>query len=198
MKIKMLFLIVCLCAGCSKAQDAEHARNADERITPPPTEEEMSHFRIVRNEANTAYAVQSTNTSWVDKNGWWQQGNTWNTLAECTNDIHWGVGEWRKREHPEKWIPIEASSGIPTNNGVAINLPIRWQYQEVREAREKWIKQTLEAGAFDKTNSNKGLSVIVEFPATHFSHPLTTNDIELGYRADGIVIWRIPPEAYEK
>ncbi len=201
MKINVLFLMVCLCAGCSKAQDAEHARNADWRITPPPTEEEMSHYRIVRNEANTAYAVQSSNTCWLDEHSWWQHGNTWNTLGECTNDIHSDVEAWRKRQHPEKWNPISAEpletpKGIPVNSGYGTNLPIRWQYQEVREQQNLYERQKKAAEAFNKTNTNQHVGMMVTIPNMHFEHRLTTNDIELGYRSDGSVIWRTPPEAY--
>lgn len=104
MRIAALLILTLTITGYSKAQ--ETARNDDWRITPPPTDDEMSHYRIVQNEAKTAYAVQSTNTSWLDEHDWFQMGNTWNTLRECTNDIHEDVRLWRKRAHTENWVPV--------------------------------------------------------------------------------------------
>lgn len=115
MKLILLLSLVCL-SSCSKGQDT--ARNDSRRINPPPTAEEMSHYRIVQNEAKTAYAVQSTNTSWVDEHAWWQRGNTWNTLRECTNDIHDAVGEWRKRQNPMKWNVLPDASALEKTNYV--------------------------------------------------------------------------------
>ncbi len=103
MKYILLFVMAMLC-GCSHAEDT--AINDSWRIIPPPTKEEMSHYRIVQNESKTTYAVESTNTCWLDEHEWLHMGNTWNTLRECTNQIHSDVAAWRKRQHPEKWRPI--------------------------------------------------------------------------------------------
>lgn len=197
--ILLLSSLTVFVSSCSNAQDAEHARNADWRITPPPTEEEMSHYRIVRNEANTAYAVQSSNTCWLNEHSWWQNGNTWNTLAEATNDIHADVGSWRKRQHPDKWEPVQIKTNPFTahvmTNGYFTNITVRWQYQEVRDQWRSYSNQLKSAESFYKTNTDNRIGVFVTRPTMYFDHKLTTNDIELGYRSDGTVIWRVPPEA---
>lgn len=54
------------------------------------------------------------------------------------------------------------------------------------------------AAGFNATNTNPRVVMTVHLPNPRFEYPLTASDVELGYRSDGIVIWRTPPEAFEK
>lgn len=70
---------------------------------------------------------------------------------------------------------------------------IKWQYDAVRENNRLARQESEAADAFAKTNTNP---LMMKMVTKHeYKLRVTTNDVELGYRDDGVVVWRTPPEA---
>lgn len=63
----------------------------------------------------------------------------------------------------------------------------------MRAAIKKHDEQVKRADAFNRTNTNPMLVGYVEW--LNFDWRPQKGDIELGYRADGVVVWRPLPEA---
>ena len=75
---------------------------------------------------------------------------------------------------------------------------VHWQYDPIREENKLAVKEDVEWEAFRKefVLTNTSPMLIINRFTEHDYHPLTFNpsDRELGYRDDGAVVWRTPPE----
>lgn len=72
----------------------------------------------------------------------------------------------------------------------------RWQYDDIREHNRIARAREVMREQFYKTNTNPEMGTIREVWTDNvLTIPSATNAIELGYRDDGIVVWRTPPEA---
>ena len=74
---------------------------------------------------------------------------------------------------------------------------IRWQWDDIRENNRLAEAESKAALEFQRTNTWTGPTNYLFYAQTHYHRPLraTTNDVELGFRSDGMVLWRTPPEA---
>ncbi len=70
---------------------------------------------------------------------------------------------------------------------------VKWQMDDIRQNNKKVDEESILILEFNKTNTNQRLTA----NKTKFHIPIRItkeNNIELGYRSDGAVVWRIFPE----
>ncbi len=69
----------------------------------------------------------------------------------------------------------------------------KWQYDDVRTRLKNYEDQSKRAEEFYRTNTDRRFGFAVDVPIIQWTP--RKGDIELGYRSDGIVVWRDLPEA---
>jgi hypothetical protein len=79
-----------------------------------------------------------------------------------------------------------------TINEFATNSSVVWQYDKLRTQMAEAIKQDKIADEFNRTNQNR--TVYMMGGIINFAWTPKRGDIEFGYRADGVVMWRECPE----
>lgn len=70
---------------------------------------------------------------------------------------------------------------------------IVWEYDDARRDWERVAKLNMAAEAFNKTNTNP--SQFANLQTSRYYVDFQKVRREFGYRDDGIVVWRVPPEA---
>lgn len=70
---------------------------------------------------------------------------------------------------------------------------VRWQWDDARKIRREADVKNAWAKEFNRTNTNP--SMVAVFTSSYFPIAVTPNEVEYGYRSDGVVVWRVPPEA---
>lgn len=85
--------------------------------------------------------------------------------------------------------PLPPNMAIVTAGG----LEVKWQYDKWREEAARVKREEAAADEFNRTNTNPALGGVV---VHNFIYQWTPEkgSIELGYRSDGVVIWRELPE----
>ncbi len=102
-------------------------------------------------------------------------------INEGWDQVHYGDRNWRTN-----YIPMHISFGPET----------KWQYDNLRARIQKYEAQTKRAEEFNRTNTNRSVWMAVD--ALLFEWRPQKGDIELGYRSDGVVVWRDLPEGKEQ
>lgn len=150
-------------------------------INPGPRPSELAMFRVDVDSSGKMFQIER-----LVGGIFVHCPNTWADVNGCINDMLWFISAYRQDHNIDQpiWTTIYAT-----------NTSTHWQFQEVRDQQEKYQRQCNAAKAFNRTNLNPGIALAVEIPNLYFDHKLTANDIELGYRSDGSVVWRTPPEA---
>lgn len=72
-------------------------------------------------------------------------------------------------------------------------ISVKWQCDETRAALKKHSEQVKVAEEFNRTNTDPRMVWYVE--GLWLDWRPRKGDIELGYRSDGVVVWRPLPEA---
>lgn len=95
------------------------------KIKPPPTEEELSHFRFVFAQ-DGAVKVETTLASYTTN--WTQLGNVWQNTNQARADIEWQLSQTRNAEVEKRRVyrPASDYNGVPTNQYIT-NLEVWFQ-----------------------------------------------------------------------
>lgn len=88
------------------------------------------------------------------------------------------------------WVSSRTWTNYVTTLSNPPPLTVQWQYDDIRAKLKKYEEQKARAAEFNKTNT----IFFMANDALTFQCNVTTNDIETGYRSDGVVVWRHFPE----
>lgn len=69
---------------------------------------------------------------------------------------------------------------------------VRWAYDEWRTNNAAAIAEENFYEQFKLTNKDPQMGVMIR----HFKIPIPTEGIEQGFRSDGVMVWRYPPEGH--